>query len=101
MSLRLRWLGRLVFLLALGQFHHILPVSGQSGLAGVRSGRHRPGLRYAKALNKEEGAIRLVGGRNEYEGNDNGGGGVEIEVLEKGKNLKIFTYKILRKMFPN
>lgn len=47
----------------------ILTVSGQSSSEQIRSARQRPGHRFAKALNKEEGAIRLVGGRNEFEGN--------------------------------
>uniref|UniRef100_A0A1A9VEF4 Uncharacterized protein n=1 Tax=Glossina austeni TaxID=7395 RepID=A0A1A9VEF4_GLOAU len=42
-----------------------------TSLEEARLERQRLVQKYIKTLNKEEGAIRLVGGRNEYEGSTN------------------------------
>ncbi|XP_017044917.1 lysyl oxidase homolog 3B [Drosophila ficusphila] len=70
MGLRLLCLTVLTFQLAEAVIEH-------RSLEEARLERQRLVHRYIKVLNKEEGAIRLVGGDYEYEGN--------IEVLHNGK----------------
>lgn len=53
------------------------PDQQQQTLQDARNERQKLISKYMKKLNKEEGAIKLVGGRNEYEGN--------VEILHNGK----------------
>jgi len=65
-------MGLTLVCLTLLAIHMADAVVQHRSLEDARQERQRLVHRYTKVLNKEEGAIRLVGGDNEYEGKDMG-----------------------------